>query len=74
MPTDQYLVLHSLLHSPEVHRNVWSVRHQPAVRAKHGARKVQAFLDVGGDGSALQDTKSDKIRMTGIASTIESMS
>lgn len=50
-----HLELHSLLHGSQMHRNVGGVRDQPPVRSKEGTGEVQAFLDVGGDGSALQD-------------------
>lgn len=49
------LELHGLLHGAQVHRDVGSVGDQPPVGPEEGAGEVQAFLDVGGDGRALQD-------------------
>lgn len=49
------LELHGLLHGAQVHGNVGGVGDQPPVGPEEGAGEVQALLDVGGDGRALQD-------------------
>jgi hypothetical protein len=48
------LKLDRLLHGTQMHRQVWGVRHQIATRTKQRTRKIQPFLDVGGNGRALK--------------------
>lgn len=50
-----HLELDGLLHGAQVHGDVGGVGHQPPVRPEKGAGEVEALLDVGGDGRALQD-------------------
>jgi hypothetical protein len=49
------LELHSLLHGTQMHRDVGGIGDQTPIGSKKGTGKVEAFLDVGGDGGALQD-------------------
>ena len=49
-----YLRFYRVAHSPEMHRGMGGIRDQIAVRIKQGAGEVATFLDVGGDGGALQ--------------------
>lgn len=46
---DGHLVLHCLLHRPQVDRDVRRIGNQAAVRAKHGTGKVESLFDVGGN-------------------------
>ena len=39
-----HLILYSLLHGPQVDRNVWGIGNQTPVRAKKSTRKIQPFL------------------------------
>lgn len=50
-----HLELHSLLHGTQMHRDVGGIGDQTPIGSKKGTGKVEAFLDVGGDGGALQD-------------------